>query len=207
MNYLKSTLLLSAVSLTLVTGLSAAQAQTATVDLKKLFDNYWKTKQADAALKDRGGELDKKRKDMIEDAKKLQDEYNKLLETANDQAVSSEERKKRKDGAEKKLLDLRELETTLGQFDRSARTQLAEEQRRMRDKIIAELRDAINSKSKAGGFQMVFDASAETANGTPALLYSAGLTDITDDVLKQLNSTEPPAPKPSDTKPTPDGKK
>jgi len=193
MNSMKRLLLFSALSLALVAGLNAAQVQTATVDLKKLFDNYWKTKQADAALKERGGELDKKRKDMIEDARKLQDEYNKLLETAGDQAVSSDERKRRKDAAEKKLLDLKEIETTLGQFDRSARTQLAEEQRRMRDKIIAELRDAINAKSKSGGFHMVFDSSAETGNGTPALLYTAGLTDLTDDVLKQLNSTEPPA--------------
>ena len=45
-------LTLATLVLALVLGATAASAQgrIATVDLKKLFDSYWKTKQADAAL-------------------------------------------------------------------------------------------------------------------------------------------------------------
>ena len=41
----------------------AAQVNTiATIDLRKVFENYWKRQQAEAALKDRGASLDKELK-------------------------------------------------------------------------------------------------------------------------------------------------
>ena len=56
-----------------------AQNRIATVDLRKIFDNYWKTKQADAALKDRGADLEKDHKTMLDDWKKAKDDYQTLL--------------------------------------------------------------------------------------------------------------------------------
>src|SRR5581483_10717114 len=87
-----------------------AQSRIATVDLRKLFDNYWKTKQADAALKERAGELDKDHKDMLDKWKKAKDDYTKLLSDANDIAVSSEEKDRRKKAAEDKLKDIKDME-------------------------------------------------------------------------------------------------
>ena len=52
---------------------SPAMAQTgkiATVDMRKLFDGYWKTKQAEVALNDRKAELDKEDRDFIDGLKK-----------------------------------------------------------------------------------------------------------------------------------------
>ena len=93
---LPSSLLLSGFVLALAFGTSAADkpalaaGSIAVVDLKKVFDGYWKTKQADLNLKERAGELDKKRKDMLDDLKKSGDEYKKLVESASDSAVSVE---------------------------------------------------------------------------------------------------------------------
>ena len=80
-----------------------AQGRIATVDLRKLFDNYWKTKQADASLKDRAADIEKDHKAMIEEWKKAKDEYQTLLADANNQALSIEERDKRKKSAEEKF--------------------------------------------------------------------------------------------------------
>src|ERR1700679_2301868 len=75
----------------------AAQVNTiATIDLRKVFENYWKRQQAEAALKDRGASLDKELKGFMDDYKKTQEEYNKLLASASDQSVTPEERDKRK---------------------------------------------------------------------------------------------------------------
>ncbi|HWY76732.1 MAG TPA: hypothetical protein VN281_14010, partial [Verrucomicrobiae bacterium] len=38
---------------------AAAQPRIATIDLKKVFDNYYKRVQADAAIKEREADLDK----------------------------------------------------------------------------------------------------------------------------------------------------
>ena len=163
----------------------------AVVDLKKVFDGYWKTKQADLNLKDRAGELDKKRKDMITDAQKAEVDYKKLVESSTDSAVSIEERDRRKQLAAGKLRELQEIEQSVGQFDRSARAQLAEQQRNLRDKIVAEIREVLNKKARTVGYTAVLDSAAESAVGTPIVLFNATLPDLTEELLTQLNATAP----------------
>jgi outer membrane protein len=163
----------------------------AVVDLKKVFDGYWKTKQADLNLKERAGELDKKRKDMITDAQKAEADYKKLVESASDSAVSLEERDKRKSAAAGKLRELQEIEQSVGQFDRSARAQLAEQQRNLRDKIVGEIREILNKKAKAAGYSAVLDSAAESTAGTPIILFNGALPELTDEILTQLNATAP----------------
>src|SRR5436189_3032916 len=92
------------VGCTVVTSVSYGQSKIALVDLRKVFDDYYKTKAADATLKDRAGDLDKERKALVDQGQKLTDDYKKALDGANDQAVASEEREKRKKSAESKLL-------------------------------------------------------------------------------------------------------
>ena len=60
----------------------------ATVDLRKVFDTYWKTKQASASLKDRAADMEKEHKNMLEDWKKAKEDYQGLLAGANDQGVA-----------------------------------------------------------------------------------------------------------------------
>lgn len=175
----------------------AAQAETkiGLIDLRKVFDQYYKTKQADANLKDEAADLEKERKDMVESYKKGEDEYKKLLDKSNDQAVSSDERDKAKSSAEKKLLELKELEQTITTFERSARAKLGEKQRRKRDAILEEIRTLINAKAKSSGYTVVLDTAAESINNTPVVLFSTGENDMTDALLKELNATAPPSAK------------
>ena len=177
------------------------QGRIATVDLRKLFDNYWKTKQADAALKDRAAEMDKSHKELLENWKKAKDDYLKLSSAAGDQAVSADEREKRKKSAEEKLKDIKDMEDNIQQFERQARTTLDEQRRRMRDNILSEIRTALNGKAKAGNFGMVVDVAGQTINETPVVLYSTGENDLTDALLTQLNAGAPAGALKEDEKP------
>src|SRR5262245_52392195 len=132
----RKTITLALATLLFSTGPIFAQQKIGFIDLKKCFDNYWKTKQADSNLKERATDLDKARKGMIDDAQKAGDEYKKLLDSANDQAIAATERDKKKKAAEDKLLEIRQLEQSVQQFDRQSRTTLAEQQRRLRDNIL-----------------------------------------------------------------------
>ena len=186
---LTPTLLLAAL---LALPLATPAADTiAVVDLKKVFDGYWKTIQADLNLKEKAGELDKKRKEMVADYQKANAEYKKLLESVSDSAVSLEERDKRKKSAENKLREIQEIEQSIGQFDRSARTQLGEQQRNMRDRIVAEIREVVNKKARTANLSAVLDSAAESAVGTPIVLFNASLPDLTTEILTQLNVTAP----------------
>jgi len=175
----------------LLGGAAFAQSKTGTIDLRKVFDNYWRTKQADATLKDQAADMEKDHKGFVEDWNKAKAEYQKLLESANDQAISVEEREKRKKSAETKLLDIKELEQTIAQYERQARTTLDEKRKRMRDNILVEIRNVINAKAKASNYAFVIDTAADSANNTPIVLYSTGDNDLTEAILTQLNANAP----------------
>lgn len=184
-------LLLVTVLLFAVGGEALAQGRIATVDLRKLFDGYWKTKQADAALKDRAAELERDHKAMIEDWKKGREDYQKLLGSANDPAVSTEERDKRKRDAEARLKELKDIEDSVAQFERQARTTLDEQRLRMRSKLLDEIKQILNQRARTAGYSLVLDVSADSANNTPVVLYTNNDNDLTDSLLQQLNATAP----------------
>jgi Skp family chaperone for outer membrane proteins len=167
------------------------QGRIATVDLRKVFDNYWKTKQADVALKDRAADIEKEHKSMLDDWKKAKDDYQTLLTEANNQTLSLEERDKRKKSAEDKFKQIKDSEDAITQYERQARTTLDEQKKRMRDSILEEIRTTVNGKAKAAGYALVFDTVAESANNTPIVLYSNNENDITEAVLSQLNAGAP----------------
>lgn len=200
---MNKTILILSVYVAMAAGAAAADGQKlATIDLRKVFDTYWRTKQADANLKEQAADLEKERKVMVDQFQKAEDNYKKLLDGANDQALSSAEREKRKKDAENELLGLRDMEARIKQFDNTSRTTLGEKQRRMRDNILQEIRDTIKAKVRSDGYTLVIDTAAETPNGTPIILFSAGNDDITEPVLGQLNLNAPPStPAKIETKP------
>jgi outer membrane protein len=193
-------LLLVLAAVALLTSGAQAQGRIGTVDLRKLFDNYWKTKQADSALKERAADLDKEYKTLRDEFAKSKEELQKLAASANDQAVSSEERDKRKKASDTKVKELKDMEETIVQFEKSARTTLDEQRKRMRDNILVEVRNLINAKAKSGGYQFVLDIAAETPNGTPVVLFTNGENDMTASILEQLNLGAPAdAPRAAET--------
>ena len=58
---------------------AAAQTKIATVDMKKIFNAYWKTKQATTALENRKADLRKELKEQADGLDKAQADYKQLL--------------------------------------------------------------------------------------------------------------------------------
>ena len=168
-----------------------AEGRIAIVDLRKVFDGYWKKRQAEAALKERQNDMEKEDRNMVDDYKKAKDEYQSLLGSANDQAVSSEERDKRKTAAEDKLRRMKEMEESIAQYERQARTTIMEQSDRMRANLLKDITNVVSAKAKVAGFSLVIDIASETVNRTPMVLFSNNENDITDSVLQQLNATAP----------------
>jgi Skp family chaperone for outer membrane proteins len=168
-----------------------AQTKIGTVDLRKLFDGYWKTRQAQTAITDRKTQLDADDKSMRDDLKKGSEEYQKLLEQSHDQAISADQRDKRKLAAADKLKQLQDSKAAIDLFERQGQVTLSEQSQRMRENILGEIKAAVTTKAKAAGYSLVIDAAAETANATTAVIYSSGENDLTDEVLKQLNAGAP----------------
>ena len=179
-------------------GAAGPTGKIATVDLHKIFNGYWKTKQAQAALNEHKAQLDKDEKAMIDDLKKANDAYQQLLTQANDQAISADERNKRKQAAGDKLKRMQDSKAAIEQYDRQGKTSLNDQMQRMSDNIYSEIKTAITARAKAAGCALVIDTSSQSINVPPEVIplkspvvYNSGDNDLTDDVLKQLNAGAP----------------
>ena len=179
------TTILTTLLLAILSVPALAQTKIATVDMEKLFKGYWKTKQAEVALNKRVADLQKEIKDMASGLDKAQADYNQLLDQANDQALSAEEREKRRQAAADKLKEINTSKAGIDQFNRQAQSQVIDQRQRMTAKLISAIQEAVGDKAKAGGYTLVVNSAV-----TEAVVYSNG-DDLTDAVLKQLNVNAP----------------
>jgi outer membrane protein len=169
----------------------AADLKIGTIDLQKVFEGYYKTKLANAAIQDEIAGLKKDNAALIEEHTKAVEDYKKALDEANNQAVSADEREKRKKEAEGKLLRINDLRQTIDQFERTAKGNIDEKLRQSREKIVKEIKEVIATKCKSNGMSMVFD-SGTSEGRLPMVLYTNGTNDLTDEILTQLNANAPP---------------
>ena len=183
-------LIIPAVVLLMALSFSAsAQPKMATVDMQKLFKNYWKTKTATASLDNREKELAKEMKDLNDNLDKAQADYKQLEDQAADPAISAEERDKRKQAAADKVKEINTATTNIKQFQTQARSQLADESQRMSANLRTEIQKAVADKAKAAGYTLVLNSSDSEIM---SVVYADSQLDITDTVLAQLNAGAPP---------------
>jgi outer membrane protein len=166
----------------------------AVVDLQKVFDGYWRTKQADTQLKERANDLEKARAGMVDDYKKANEDFKKVLDSISDPSASNDEKDKRKQEAEKRRVDIAGIEQNIRTFDENSRKSILDQQKRMRDSVLRDIRGVVEEKAKSAGYQTVLDTAALSLNQTPVVVYTSlvgSADDLSDSVLKALNANAP----------------
>lgn len=128
--------LLIAATLMVASASAHAQVKMGIVDLRKVFDGYYKTREADTKIKGEASELEKTAKGMLEDYRKSNEDIKGLVEAAGDSAISTDEKQKRRKAADK-LLEIRNLEQQVQQYQRQSEATLLEKRKRMRDQILS----------------------------------------------------------------------
>ena len=196
--------------LTLLSGSALAQTKVATVDLQKLFDNYWKTRQANAAIQDQLTQQAKDEAGWKDDLKKATDKYQQDLAQANDPAISADERDRRKQAAAEELKQLQQRQSAIDLTARTAQARMADQSQHMSEKIRADIMADIAAAAKAGGYTIVLNTAAEGINigagritVPSAVIYNFSEIDLTDKVLKQLNAGAPIDMAPASSVPVP----
>jgi outer membrane protein len=175
------------VVLLIVTVVSAsAETKVASVDMKKLFNGYYKTKLAQASLETRKTELRKEIKDMADGLEKSQTAYKQLLDQASDPAISDDERTKRKQATADKAKEIGNSRAAIEQFQRQAEAQLADQSQRMSANLVGEIQKAVADKAKAGGYAFVMNSAS-----VEVVVFASTDNDLTTTVLAQLNAGAP----------------
>jgi len=189
MNPITRILSLGLICLGIMLGTGAtAQTKIATLDLQKVFDGYWKTKQISENLQGQGKEYEAQREKLVAQYQELNEAFRLLREAIDDPAASSAGKEKRTKEADAKLAEIREMEQTINDYDNTTRTQITETQNRMKQNIVREIRETVAGIARKEGYNMVLDTAALARTDTPILLFHDGTADVTEKVLTQMNA-------------------
>lgn len=193
----------AALGLALTASAQAPAGRIVTIDLNKVFNDYYKTPIASAKLKETADSFNKEHDEMMANYKKEIDELNKLRDDQDKPEYSAEVREQKRKAVADKLTETQKMQRDIDDYRTSHRKILEEQTQRMRQTILKEIQDAVDKESRDAGYQLVLDKSGNTLNGVPGLIYSQDSLDITDDILKILNKNQPKgveAPKPANSK-------
>jgi Skp family chaperone for outer membrane proteins len=174
-----------------------------TVDLNRVFNDYYKTPIASSKLKETADSFNKEHEEMLANYKKEIDEVNKLREEQDKPEYSAEVRQQKKKALEDKLVETNKTQHDIDDYRTSHRKILEEQTQRMRTTILKEITDVVTKEARDAGYQLVLDKSGNTLNGVPPIVFSQDSLEITDDIIKILNKNQPKSTdttKPADKK-------
>ena len=174
-----------------------------TVDLNKIFNDYYKTPIASAKLKETADSFNKELDDTLTNYKKGIDELNKLREDQDKPEYTAEVREQKRKAVADKLAETQKMQRDIDDYRTTHRKILDEQVQRMRQTILKEINDIVSKEARDAGYQIVLDKSGNTLNGIPSVVYSQDSLEITDDIIKILNKNQPKTtetPKPAEKK-------
>ncbi len=134
------------------------------VDVAKVFDGYERTKASDVVLEGKGKQKETELEGRMNELKKLRQN----LELLNDQAREAKAKE-----AEEKADELQRFRNNTARDLRRERDKAAKE-------ILGDIQKSIEEFGKTNGFSIIVDQRS--------LLYAQPTYDVTDQVLKLLNS-------------------
>ena len=162
-----------------------------TVDLNKVFNEYYKTPIASAKLKDTAEQYNKEHEEMLAQYRKQVDELNKLREEQEKTEYTQEVRDQKKKAFQEKLAETQKTQRDIEEFRASHRQILDQQTQRMRQGILKEVNDIIMKEARDKGYAFVLDKSGNSFNQVPVVVFSEEAAEITDDIIKILNKNKP----------------
>src|SRR5215218_5244300 len=131
---------------------AAAELKIGTVDMKKVFEMYWRTKEAEAKMNEVRGQVKRDLDEKAEKRKALETEITKL----NDELKKPELSGAKKDVAakerERKIAEWQEVMKDLQSFTQEKDKQLADQTLRIRNGIVDEIKKVVTERVKSEGY-------------------------------------------------------
>ena len=179
---------------------SAQNIKVGTVDMKKIFESYYKTKEAEAKINEARNNAKKELEDRMDVAKKTLDEVKKLDEEISKPELSKDAKEQKAKSRSEKAAELQNMDREIREFQQSREKQLQEQSVRMRAGIVDDINKVVAERVKAENFDLVVDKSGPSLNGVPIVLFARESFEFTDAVVTALNKNRgkeaPATPKP-----------
>jgi len=186
---MKKFLLLSA-AVFMLAGSSMAADKIVFIDLEKVFNGFYKTQLAKSKVEVQQQDIEAEKKGMVDEMAAMTTEVDALKKEARDTTLTDEIRDSKRILYEEKLLKLRAKQKEIEDFITRRQQQIQLQVTRMSQTIMDEIRQTVVEYAKAEGFMAVVDNSARRA-AIGVFVYTHPDAEITDIILKELNSKRP----------------
>jgi outer membrane protein len=183
----------------------AAEMKVGTLDMNKIFTNYYKTKDAETKINEQKAAAQTEFNSRMDAYRKSLDEItqiNKDLESNKAlSAAAKDEKSKRRESL---IAENQGQQRDIEQFRVTREKQIQEQIVRLRNQMVEDIMKIVQDKVKGENFDMIFDKSGSSMNGVPVVVYSRDNMEFSDDIIKTLNKSRPadaPAATPAATAP------
>ena len=166
----------------------AADQKVAVVDLDRVLQEYYKTKIVEANLKRQADVYKDYAQKLMESLTKLQNEFTALRDAAQNIALTDAARESKRLAAQDKYKEIAAKELELRTYNREKQAQLRDDRDRERAVILDDIKKAVENHATLAGFSLVLDKAALSASGMPVILYNSKAIEISEPVLKELNT-------------------
>jgi len=185
-------LLLSILFLFCGAGLANAQIKFGTVDMNRVFSEYYKTKDAQTKYSEQEAIANKDLNDRVDALKKSMQEINQMQADLAKPEMSKETGDAKKKELETKVAAARALDKEIADYRSAKQKSLQDQFLRMRKDIVDDIMKSVNDIVKLKSYDIVFDKSGLSAGAIPVVLTSREEYDFSQEVIDSLNKTAPP---------------
>jgi len=165
----------------------AADQVLAVVDTGRVLREFYKTEAADDEIDRQKKEGMAKLRDMQDELKKQENEFEVLREAAQNRALKDDVRQQKLEESEDKLIELKESEQKVVTFFEEQQQALREQSMRMRKRLLDEIEEAITIYARGQGLMLVVDSGVGVAEMRKMVVFSDKSIDISAAIIKVLN--------------------
>lgn len=172
-------------------GFANAQVKFATVDMNRVFSEYYKTKDAQAKYADAEKAANDDLNGRVETLKASMKDISQLNTDIQKPDLAKDDADAKKKDLQAKVAAARALDKEIADYRSSKQKGLQDQFLRMRKDIVDDIMKTVNDLVKAKGYDIVFDKSGLSAGAVPVVLYSRDDLDFSQDVITALNKNAP----------------
>ena len=183
-------MLFLAVGLNLGYTLNAATA-IGVISLEKVYNGYWRTDVENKKLKTKQEEALGRIQKLEESLREEGTVLGNMIKAMQDPRLAAAERSNRQQQVQTKQKELQQMQDAIQGFRERTRKDLELDMRKEREQIMEEIQQIVSTEAKKRKLNLVLDEAARSAAIAPIVIFADGENDLTEEVLRQLNLSDP----------------
>ena len=161
------------------------------ISLEKVYNGYWKTDVENKKLKTKQEEALDRIKKLEESLRKEGTVLGNMIKAMQDPRLAAAEQSKRQQQVQTKQKELQQMQDAIRGFRERTQKDLELDMCKAREQIMEEIQQIVSAEAKKRELNLVLDHAARSAAIAPIVIFTDGENDLTEEVLRQLNLSDP----------------